>query len=51
MHAPALDESRRAQLEHDITMLELKYFGPGNEQTPSGELGEVLQRWASAVPG
>ncbi len=50
-HAPTFDDSRRAQLEHDITMLELKYFGPGNEQTPSGELSEVLKRWASAVPG
>lgn len=49
-HAASFDDVRRAELERDIAMLELKYFGPGVEQPASTELGDVLNRWAQAVP-
>jgi hypothetical protein len=51
MHALTLDDTRRAELERDIAMLELKYFGPGNGQDGATELGEVLTRWAQTVAG
>jgi hypothetical protein len=50
LHAGALGEARRAELEREITLLELKYFGPGAEQTGNGDLNEVLERWSRAVP-
>jgi hypothetical protein len=53
-HASTFDDTRRAELERDISSIERAYFGPGdglaNSQSASSNLGEVLQRWAHAVP-
>ncbi|MGH7133410.1 MAG: hypothetical protein ACREJO_15880 [Phycisphaerales bacterium] len=51
LHGQTLNEARRAELERDIATLERKYFGPGAEQPASNDLGDVLNRWAQAVPG
>ncbi|MDP1661339.1 MAG: hypothetical protein Q8L55_05430, partial [Phycisphaerales bacterium] len=47
--AATLDEPRRADLQRDIAAIELKYFGPGNAETPNGDLSETLKRWSSAT--
>lgn len=50
-HAGSLDAARRGDLERDIAMIEMKYFGPGDQTSASGELGEVLKRWAQSIRG
>jgi hypothetical protein len=48
-HAGALNESSRRDLERDISLIELKYFGPEGAEHANGDLSEVLTRWAHAV--
>lgn len=50
-HAASLDASRRGDLERDIATIEMKYFGPGDQTSASGELSDVLKRWAQSIRG
>jgi hypothetical protein len=50
-HGAALGESGKRDLDRDIEMIELKYFGPEAETNVNGELGDVLRRWAATVKG
>ncbi len=49
--APRVDASRRGELEREIAMIELKYFGPGENAEANGELGEALRRWVGVGSG
>jgi hypothetical protein len=46
-HAARLDADGRGRLDRDIAAIELKYFGPGADTEPDGDLHEALSRWAS----
>jgi hypothetical protein len=48
-HGAALGDARLAELERDIALLELKYFGPANGDHSTVDLSDVLHRWASTV--
>jgi hypothetical protein len=48
-HGGALGDSRRADLERDIALVEMKCFGPGDAPQPTQELSEILARWAKSV--
>ncbi len=50
-HGAGLNDARKRELEQEIAMIELKYFGPEGEASGNGELGDVLQRWAKTVQG
>ena len=50
-HGAGLNDARRSELEQEIAMIELKYFGPEGQETANGELGDVLKRWAQTVQG
>ncbi|MCE7972741.1 MAG: hypothetical protein DYG92_00220 [Leptolyngbya sp. PLA1] len=48
--APAtLAPDRLVELDHEITSLELKYFGPGATDDGGAGLREVIQRWAHSA--
>jgi hypothetical protein len=45
----ALDNAQVESLRREISMLELKYFGPDAKETTEPELREVIDRWASSA--
>lgn len=48
-HSAGLDPDRRGNLEKDIAMIEMKYFGPQNGAAGETDLADVLGRWARSV--
>ncbi len=51
-HGASLDDARRGALAQEIALIELKYFGPQNAQTPpTPDLSETLKRWTRSVRG
>ncbi|MFN9125788.1 MAG: hypothetical protein ACK5WD_08145, partial [bacterium] len=45
----ALDRAQIESLRREISMLELKYFGPDAKETTEPELREVIDRWSSSA--
>jgi hypothetical protein len=44
-----LDRAKAESLRQEISMLELKYFGPDAKETTEPELREVIDRWSSSA--
>jgi len=45
----SLDKAKAESLRREISMLELKYFGPDAKETTEPELREVIDRWSSSA--
>jgi hypothetical protein len=45
----SLDRAKAESLRREISMLELKYFGPDAKETSEPELREVIDRWSASA--